>query len=245
MSIRAIENDLGWTSSPDFGSGTAKCDIPPPIYGLGNPTVGRHNSGMGNQQDDYVQNYLSRSLAALTEFVSDEQYTHTLRSMAGATCGAMREGHRLLIAGNGGSAADAQHIAGEFISRLMFDHAPLPAIALTVDTSALTATANDYGYEFVFERQVLALAQRGDVFLGISTSGRSPNVIRAFEAARKVGALCFGFTGRNGRAMEECCDLLLRAPSEETAIIQQIHITAAHVFCALVEREMFPDLATG
>ncbi len=202
-------------------------------------------STMRNQDAGFVQSYLSRSLVALTEFASDEQYANILHRMAEATCGAMREGHRLLIAGNGGSAGDAQHIAGEFISRLMFDHAPLPAIALTVDTSALTATANDYGYEYVFERQVMALAQRGDIFLGISTSGRSPNVLRAFQAARNAGALCFGFTGHNGRGMEECCDLLLRAPSDETAIIQQIHITAAHVFCALVERGMFPDLAPG
>lgn len=186
--------------------------------------------------------YLSRSLAAMEEFVSNADNGILLSDMADATCKAMQNRCKLLIAGNGGSAGDAQHIAGEFISRLMFDHPPLPAIALSVDTSALTATANDYGYEFVFERQVQALAEPGDILLGISTSGRSPNVIRAFSAARQRGALCFGFTGRDGRDMNQCCDKVLRAPSQETAIIQQIHITAAHVFCALVERGMFPNL---
>ena len=190
----------------------------------------------------YVSDYLGRSAAAMAEFAADLQAQELLARMAQATCEAMGAGHKLLIAGNGGSAGDSQHIAGEFISRLMFDHAPLPAIALTVDTSALTATANDYGYEFVFERQVQALARRGDVFLGISTSGRSPNVLRAFAAARQAGAVCFGFAGRDPRDMAGCCDMVFRAHSDFTPIIQQIHITAAHVFCALVERGMFPEL---
>jgi D-sedoheptulose 7-phosphate isomerase len=195
--------------------------------------------------EHYVSDYLARSAVAMTEFAADQQAQEVLANMAQATCQAMRDGNKLLIAGNGGSAADSQHIAGEFISRLMFDHAPLPAIALTVDTSALTATANDYGYEFVFERQVEALARRGDIFLGISTSGRSPNVLRAFTAARQAGALCFGFAGRDPRDMAGCCDMIFRAHSDFTPIIQQIHITAAHVFCALVERGMFPERVTA
>jgi D-sedoheptulose 7-phosphate isomerase len=152
----------------------------------------------------------------------------------------MRAGNKLLIAGNGGSAADAQHIAGEFISRLMFDHAPLPAIALTTDTSALTATANDYGYELVFERQVLGLGQSGDVFLAISTSGNSPNVLRALQAARGRGLVTLGFAGAGGGKMAALCDLLLMAPTPWTPVIQQVHITAAHIYCALIERTMFP-----
>jgi D-sedoheptulose 7-phosphate isomerase len=190
----------------------------------------------------YVRAYLARSAAAMAEFAGDQAAQDLLFRMADICCQAMRGGHKLLIAGNGGSAADAQHIAGEFISRLMFDHAPLPAIALTVDTSVLTATANDYGYDYVFERQVLGLGQPGDVFLGISTSGRSPNVLRAFEAARLRGLVCLGFTGRAGGAMAERCELLFRAPADETAIVQQLHISAAHVVCALIERGMFPEL---
>ncbi len=197
---------------------------------------------MTSNDQHYISQYMARSAATMNQFAADQEAQATLARMAEETCQAMRAGHKLMIAGNGGSAGDSQHIAGEFISRLMFDHPPLPAIALTVDTSALTATANDYGYEHVFERQVLGLARRGDVFLGISTSGRSPNVIRAFTAAKQAGALCFGFCGREPRAMAECTDMLFRAHSDETPIIQQIHITAAHVFCALVERGMFPDL---
>uniref|UniRef100_UPI0038BA5BDF D-sedoheptulose 7-phosphate isomerase n=1 Tax=Granulibacter bethesdensis TaxID=364410 RepID=UPI0038BA5BDF len=173
-------------------------------------------------------------------FAADEAARETLIRMGEDVCTSIRNGGKLLIAGNGGSAADAQHIAAEFVSRLMYDRAPLPALALTTDSSALTAIGNDYGYEHVFERQVTGLGQKGDVFLGISTSGRSPNVIRALQAAREKGIITFGFTGVAGNAMTELCDRLLLAPSPQTAIIQQIHITAAHMLCAVVERTIFP-----
>ncbi|MCX7380162.1 MAG: D-sedoheptulose 7-phosphate isomerase [Alphaproteobacteria bacterium] len=189
---------------------------------------------------DYVTDYLAHSTRALDAFAADAAARAMLVRMAEATAASMRAGGKLLIAGNGGSAADAQHIAGEFISRLMFDHAPLPAIALTTDTSAITATANDYGYEKVFERQIQGLGRKGDVFLGISTSGNSPNVVRALEAARAQGLVTMGFCGEAGGKMAALCDMLLAAPSTWTPIIQQIHITAAHIYCALIEREMFP-----
>jgi len=189
----------------------------------------------------YAADFLARSAEAATALAADAEARAVLTRMAEITVAAMRAGRKLMLAGNGGSAADAQHIAGEFISRLMFDRAPLPAVALTTDSSALTASANDYGYEAVFERQVRALAREGDVFLAISTSGRSPNVLRALDAARVAGAVCLGFTGQDGAAMEGRCDLLFRAPARETPLIQQLHITAAHLFCALVERGMFPD----
>lgn len=210
---------------------------------LGNEMPLRQSSGMTETDSQYIDAYLSRSATAMTELARDRDTQALLARMAGVTCRAMRAGRKLMIAGNGGSAGDLQHIAGEFISRLMFDHAPLPAIALTVDSSAMTATANDYGYQHVFERQVLGLGQEGDVFLGISTSGRSPNVLRALDAARGKGVVCLGFAGRSGGDMAERCELLFRAPSDHTPIIQQLHITAAHVFCALIERGMFPDLA--
>jgi D-sedoheptulose 7-phosphate isomerase len=190
----------------------------------------------------YVADYLKQSVAAMTAFAADAAAQGLLARMAETTIAAMRDGKKLLIAGNGGSAADAQHIAGEFISRLMFDHAPLPAIALTTDTSALTATANDYGYDQVFERQVRGLGLRGDVFLGISTSGNSPNVLRALTAARERGLTTLGFAGGGGGKMVELCDLVLMAPSKWTPIIQQVHITAAHIYCALIERAMFPTV---
>ena len=190
---------------------------------------------------NYMTDYLLHSTAALAAFAADATAQAGLVAMADATVASMKAGGKLLIAGNGGSAADAQHIAGEFISRLMFDHPPLPAIALTTDTSAITATANDYGYDLVFERQVIGLGRKGDVFLGISTSGNSPNVIRARAAARAQGLVTLGFAGQSGGGMAGLCDLLLAAPSTWTPIIQQIHITAAHIYCALIERAMFPE----
>ena len=194
---------------------------------------------MDSDTAHYVKNYLAASVAALGAFAADGAAQEVVARMADATVAAMRAGKKLLIAGNGGSAADAQHIAGEFISRLMFDHAPLPAIALTTDTSALTATANDYGYEMVFERQVLGLGRQGDVFLGISTSGNSANLLRALQAARGRGLVTLGFAGEGGGKMAGLCDMLLMAPSKWTPVIQQVHITAAHIYCALIERAMF------
>lgn len=198
---------------------------------------------MPNDAPDYVAHYLAASSTAMDAFAADAEATHVMLAMADAIAASMRAGGKLLIAGNGGSAADAQHIAGEFISRLMFDHPPLPSIALTTDTSAMTATANDYGYDHVFERQIQGLGKRGDVFLAISTSGNSPSVLRALQAARARGLVTLGFAGQGGGKMIPLCDHLLRAPSTWTPIIQQVHITAAHIVCALVERAMFPELA--
>lgn len=195
---------------------------------------------MRSNDKQFVSKYLAESLAVMTTFATDQAVGHTMGKMAERITHALRIGHKLLVAGNGGSAADAQHIAGEFVSRLMVDRALLPAIALTTDTTVLTAIANDYGYDYVFERQLQALGHPGDVFLGISTSGKSPNVLRALVTARSRGIVTVGFTGSQGGPMLEQCDVLLAAPSTNTAIIQQIHITAAHTVCALVERAIFP-----
>jgi D-sedoheptulose 7-phosphate isomerase len=150
----------------------------------------------------------------------------------------MRGGGKLLIAGNGGSAADAQHLAAEFLSRYLIDRRPLPALALTTDTSVLTAVGNDYGFDHVFERQVRGLGRPGDVFLAISTSGRSPNVLRALEAARDLGLVSVGFSGAADTGMRALCRHFLAVASQETAIVQQIHMVAGHAICALVERAM-------
>lgn len=191
----------------------------------------------------YTDIYLATSVAALGKFADDVDARDTMIAMAADIVTAMKAGGKLMICGNGGSAADSQHIAGEFISRLMFDHPPLPAIALTVDSSSITATANDYGYEHIFTRQVIGLGRPGDVLLGISTSGNSPNVVAALAEARARGIVTHGFAGAGGGKMVDLCDRVLLAPSTWTPIIQQIHITAAHIVCALVERGMFPDLA--
>ena len=200
---------------------------------------------MRSAEQDFVTRYLADSVAAARDFADDAAARETLFGMAAAVEASLRAGGKLLVAGNGGSAADAQHIAAEFVSRLMYDRAPLAALALTTDSSNLTAIGNDYGFDHAFERQVLGLGRPGDVFLGISTSGRSANVLRALEAARARGLVTFGFTGRHGGAMGPLCDRVLRAPSDQTAIIQQVHITAAHLLCALVERAFFPPPASA
>jgi D-sedoheptulose 7-phosphate isomerase len=179
--------------------------------------------------------FLDASIACLRAFAADEAETEIIARMADGIAGAMRDGGKLLIAGNGGSAGDAQHIAGEFVVRLLDDRDPLPAIALTTDSSVLTAAGNDYGYDQVFARQVRALGRSGDVLLVISTSGNSPNILAALEAARAAKLLAYGFGGESGGRMAHLCDLLLRVPSPMTAIVQQVHITAAHILCAKVE----------
>lgn len=189
---------------------------------------------------DFVAEYLARSTEALRLYTSDQGQMALLEQMADTVTRAMHGGGKLLIAGNGGSAGDAQHIAAEFTGRMLYDRAPLAAIALHVDTSALTAIGNDYGFVHVFERQVQALARPGDVILGLSTSGQSDNVIRALAAARAMGLVTMGFTGSSGGMMAAHTDLLLRAPSSLTPIIQQIHMVAGHLLCALVERAIYP-----
>jgi D-sedoheptulose 7-phosphate isomerase len=149
-------------------------------------------------------------------------------------------GGKLLIAGNGGSAADAQHLAAEFLSRFLVDRQPLPAMALSTDTSVLKALRNDYGYAHVFERQVRGFGRPrpGDVFLAISTSGRSPNVLRALAAARDLGLVTAGFSGAAETGICALCRYFVAVAAEEPAIVQQIHMVAGHAICALVERAM-------
>ena len=187
-----------------------------------------------------ILEYLTRSRDAVQAAIDDPGFTSTILDIAAVTAAALGAGHKLLLAGNGGSAADAQHIAGELIGRLNYDRAPAAALALTTDTSVLTAVANDYGYERIFERQILGLGCAGDVFIAISTSGRSRNILRAIAAARQQGLTVVGLTGRTGGEMAADCDLCLHAPSDSTQIIQQIHITAAHIICSLVEERLFP-----
>jgi D-sedoheptulose 7-phosphate isomerase len=183
--------------------------------------------------------HFNRSREVIECAAGDAEFLAVVATIAERIAEALRAGGKILLAGNGGSAADAQHIAAEFLSRFRFDRAPLPALALTTDTSVLTAIGNDYGFEQVFERQLRGLARPGDVFIAISTSGRSPNVLTALKAARAIGVTTIGFTGAGGDTMRGLCDLVLAAPCEETDLIQQVHITAAHAICGLVERDLF------
>jgi len=185
-----------------------------------------------------VQRHFADSRDLLERLTGDGDFLGAVSAIADRIAQTLRTGGKLLIAGNGGSAADAQHVAAEFLSRFGFDRNPLPAIALTTDTSVLTAIGNDYGFEQVFERQVRGLGRKGDMLIAISTSGRSPNVIAALKAARETGMTTVGFSGSAGE-MHALCDLFLAVPSKETALIQQIHITALHAICGIVERELF------
>ncbi|MFC2040650.1 D-sedoheptulose 7-phosphate isomerase [Chloroflexota bacterium] len=151
---------------------------------------------------------------------------------------AYKTGGKVVLFGNGGSAADAQHIAGELVGRFNLNRRALPAIALTANTSTLTAVANDCGYEMVFSRQVEALVNEKDVIVGISTSGNSPNVIKAVKTAKMKGAKTIGLTGGNGGKLAETADLVLIVPSDSTPRIQEAHITIGHIVCELVEREL-------
>jgi len=200
---------------------------------------------MDASEQKLISSYLDESTNAMRAFAEDEIAKRALLAFVDSISVSIANGGKLMVAGNGGSAGDAQHIAGEFVSRLFFDREPLPAIALTTDTSVLTAIGNDYGYEKVFERQVLGLGRKGDVFLGISTSGTSPNVLRALEAARKIGAVALAFTGSKDGPLDVLCDYVFHAPSAKTSIIQQVHIIAAHIVCGLVEQRLCGKPATA
>lgn len=155
--------------------------------------------------------------------------------MADICCRALAEGHKILICGNGGSAADAQHIAAEFVGRFHNERVSLPSIALTTDTSILTAVANDYSYDRVFARQVEGLGNKGDVLWGISTSGNSRNVNEALKTARQKGLVTIGSTGKTGGDMVSLCDRVLVVPDDVTARIQEIHMLSAHIICQLID----------
>ena len=191
---------------------------------------------MAGHGDDYFSDFFAHSLAACERASKDPQVRTAVDRIATTIQASFDNGGKLLILGNGGSAAHAQHLAAEFLSRYAINREPLPAIALTTDTSVLTAIGNDFDFDQVFERQVRALGQPHDVLLAISTSGLSKNVIAALRAARAIGMATVGFTGQTPREMGGLCDLCLLTPTSDTAIIQQIHLIAGHVICGLVER---------
>jgi len=150
-------------------------------------------------------------------------------------------GGKLLLMGNGGSAADSQHIAAELIGRFKKDRKAIPALALTVDSSSLTALGNDYGFEFIFSRQIEALANPNDAVIGISTSGNSKNIIRALNLAREIGAKTIGLMGNNGGKMKDCVDIGIIVPSNDTARIQEVHITIGHIICEIIEQDLIHE----
>lgn len=186
-----------------------------------------------------AQEQVRASIRVKQATLEDADLLQAMQKMAGEVVRCLRAGGKVLLFGNGGSAADAQHIAAELAGRYRLERSGLPAVALTVNTSTLTAVANDYGFEHVFARQVQALGRRGDVAIGISTSGNAPNVSRGLETAKAAGLISVAMTGRSGGKLKDLAQYCLRIPSDETARIQECHILLGHILCEFVERELF------
>ena len=189
---------------------------------------------------DFIREEIGKTRALLDALLADEALLAATERATTLCVSALKAGGKILLAGNGGSASDAQHLAGELVGRLNFERPGLAALALTADTAVLTALGNDYGYERVFSRQVEALGRPGDVFIGFSTSGGSKNVLAALEAARAGGLATIGFAGRTGGAMPPLCDALLLVRAQNTQNIQEAHIVLGHILCGVIERELAP-----
>ncbi|MEO0329230.1 MAG: D-sedoheptulose 7-phosphate isomerase [Pseudomonadota bacterium] len=183
---------------------------------------------------------LQKLLDVVTEMKASPNYLESLESIGKACVNTLRNKGKILWCGNGGSAADSQHLAGELVSRFNYDRPGLASVALTTDTSILTSIGNDYGYERLFARQVEAIGNEGDVIIGISTSGRSGNVIEGFKTAREKGLVTVGFAGKNGADMTALCDHIINIPSSETPKIQEGHIATGHILCNYIETQIFP-----
>lgn len=188
---------------------------------------------------EIIKKHIEESIETKRQIVSNDSLLNDVKRASDLLISAYQAGKKTLLAGNGGSAADAQHIAGEFVSKFYFDRPGIPSIALTTDTSILTAIGNDYGFERLFARQVEAQGVEGDVFIGISTSGNSKNILAALEACKRKGIKTIGFTGEKKCMMDELCDVVIKVPSPSTPRIQESHIMIGHILCALVEEALF------
>ncbi|WP_025209028.1 D-sedoheptulose 7-phosphate isomerase [Hippea sp. KM1] len=187
----------------------------------------------------FVETQIKKSYEVKKSILDNEKLINEILEIGNLLIETYKKGNKLLIAGNGGSAADAQHIAGELVSKFYFDRPALPAIALTTDTSIITAIGNDYGYEYLFSRQIEANGVKGDVFLGISTSGNSKNIIEGLKTAKEKGLITIGLTGESGGKMKELCDYCICVPSSETPRIQEAHILIGHILCSVIEEAIF------
>lgn len=197
--------------------------------------------GVNMKKMNIIKEGLFNSIKVKQAILSDEYLLVTISNVVDEIVNTFRKGGKVLLCGNGGSAADAQHIAAELSGRFYFDREPLFAEALHVNTSYLTAVANDYSYDEVFARLVKAKGKPRDILIGISTSGNSKNVLRAIEEANKIGMITVGMTGRTGGKMKDICKYLINIPSDDTPRIQEAHITVGHIICELVERELFKN----
>jgi D-sedoheptulose 7-phosphate isomerase len=192
--------------------------------------------------DDYIVKVFKESNQVKDIFLNEN--LGKIAQVVDAVTAALKAGHKILLFGNGGSAADAQHIAGEFVNRFLIERPPLPAIALTTDTSVMTSISNDYDFTDIFSKQIRAIGQAGDIAWGMSTSGSSPNCVKAFEAAKKIGMITIGLTGKDGGEIAKMVDYSLNVSSGSTPRVQETHITVSHVICELVDVKLFqrPDL---
>ena len=191
--------------------------------------------------EDYIIKVFRESSHTAESFVNDNLIR--LVAVVDAVTAALKAGNKILLFGNGGSAADAQHLAGEFVNRFIIERPPLPAVALTTDTSVITSIGNDYDFSEIFSKQVRAIGQKGDIAWGMSTSGTSANVVKALETAKKIGMVTIGLTGRDGGDIAKIADHTLIVSSTSTPRIQEVHITAGHVICEMVDFKLFqrPD----
>jgi len=190
-------------------------------------------------QEERIKHIIEQSINLKTAVLSDVQLLGLVGDITGIITETFKKGGKVLFCGNGGSAADAQHLAAEFSGRFYFDRPPLPSEALHVNTSFLTAVANDYSYEQVYSRMVKATGRKGDILFGISTSGNSANIVNALETAKEIGMITIGFTGEGGGKMKELCDFLVAVPSKDTPRIQEVHILLGHIICELTEAALF------
>jgi D-sedoheptulose 7-phosphate isomerase len=186
-----------------------------------------------------IRKQIEDSVAIKLKLLEKQAVLSEIEKAAAAVISAFRGNHKVLLAGNGGSAADAQHIAAEFINRFSFDRPGLPALALTTDTSIMTSISNDFGFDRIFARQLKTLGNNGDVFIGLSTSGSSTNVVEALKICKEKKIIAIGLTGISGGKMKDLCDILIKVPSNDTPRIQEVHILIAHIICSIVEEELF------
>jgi D-sedoheptulose 7-phosphate isomerase len=186
-----------------------------------------------------IKNIISESVAVKNKVLADEKLLKTVEDIVKVIVSAFKNRRRIYFCGNGGSAADAQHLAAEFSGRFYTDRDALPAEALHCNTSYLTAVANDYSYDVIYSRLIKGIANKGDVLVGLSTSGNSKNILNAFETAKEKGVITIGFTGHTGGKMKDCSDYLLNVPSNDTPRIQESHILLGHIICQLVEEQYF------
>jgi D-sedoheptulose 7-phosphate isomerase len=188
---------------------------------------------------DFIRQQIEESVNVKNLILEDRMIQRSIREAAAVCSKSLKKGNKIIFAGNGGSAADAQHLAGELVNRFGFERPGLAAIAITTDTSVITSISNDYGFDKLFARQLEAIGKKGDVLISLSTSGNSVNIIEGIKEAKKAGIFTIGFTGKTGGKMGRLCDLTVKVPSEETPRIQEVHILIGHIICSSVENTLF------